>query len=432
MLKRNLSFMLLAFFVLVGCKNAADNVTTTSSKKLRDSSGQAYVKTRIPVFSEGDIYATSYEETKSDVMYSEYFSFTEKTKGNYSKYENGTSIKSKSFEFFTDLGVCSIGSEAVYFLSANNKIYKADLYGTPLNGNPLIGEWNIGIATVTFYEDGSLYGSNSQGYVIKGKWINNNGFIKYIDSDNEEDSTNMIYSSDGRLYIGVKLMQKVSYVGEEFSADNIDDDNNIIAKDSDGTIYAKIKKPSVPNGIYGYNIYWSGSSDLRETDFFDFSSDTLTAYANSQSASYKFEKSFTGDNLLKVYVSSVPYTYYIAQLEDNTLYAIPEQIYNNMKKMNGNNSIYGTYTISYNGFEMTITLNRNGTVTGYDSFGNISGLFSVKDGIVSMTYNGKTSSGTYTSSALKGIYYHDGSGSRLYLFIEKLLKADRIGGSLYE
>lgn len=412
--------------MLVGCADSDNASSGENNSSAIDSNGQPYAMTSVPEFKAGDIYAAAYKKTGKDAVYTEYFSFTNNQYGEYSEYKDKTRRTYCSFTYHPDLGVCSVSGKTLYVFAAGGKVYEAELRSTSRRTS-MIGTWEIGIVTATFNADGTVTGSNTQGKIIKGKWKNNNGFIDFVDENDESDNARLCYSSDGYLYEGVRLLQRVSSVGE---VPPLEAEISVPQTDSDGVEYADVRLPTITSGIYGCKIYAS-DGHLQETDYYDFSNNKITVITGAKEYNFSFEKSVINEKILKIYVPDIRFTQYMLQVGEKTLYVFSEiQI---AEKTDSTNSLYGSYTFTWSSASYTanMSLNKNGSISGKDKFGDISGTFAVKNGIVTMVINAYTSTGTYESTTSTGLYYYDGSASKLVMGAHKLLKANSMGGELY-
>ena len=326
--------------LLVGCAES-DNGTSgeNDNSSAKDSGGQPYVMTSAPEFKAGDIYASAYKKSGKDAVYTDYFNFTNNQDGEYSEYKDKTRRTYCSFSYYPKLGVCSVSGKTLYVFAAGGKVYQAELRSISQQAS-LIGTWKIGIVTATFNADGTVSGSNTQGKIVNGKWKNNNGFIDFVDENDESNNARLCYTSDGYLYEGVRLLQRVSSVGE---VPPLEAEISIPLTDSDGVEYADVRVPTVTTGIYGCKVYGTGGQ-LQETDYYDFSNNKITTIVGSKEYSFSFEKSVINEKILKIYIPDINFTQYMLQVGEKTLYGFSENA-SNMKKTDSTNSLYGSYTV---------------------------------------------------------------------------------------
>lgn len=441
------------FFIFIGCENPANsssqnnNQNNSSEESGNEEAGEngqedSDLEEEVEdtsLFKKGDIYAVITKDN-GEVAKREYIQFTTKESGDF--YKNGSIYRPDSnFEYDSDGNLFVVGLKPYYLLTAGDELFWSDGYGEPVSGTSLVGKWNIGIATVNFTASGLISGSNTQGLTFSGTYKNKNGLVTvtYIDSDGDSGTLLLYYSSDeGRLYMDLKELRKVVYVGE------IPHEAEVEAPviDKDGFAYATLDEINLSSGIYGCNIY--DSLDYKYIDYrqyFDFATKTSSLYYKnsiSSTASGTFETQTLDNGLLKIIDSEtvngrlVTENYYVLKLLDNSYYIVESESYEATKQEEEKNTLYGTYSYrdeKNNGF--SIKFGKNGKISGSDDNGDISGSYVINDGIVKALINHKNNF-SYESIVLTGVYFYDNDKEegRLLLGAQPFLKTDAVAGDL--
>ncbi len=434
-----LMFFACLFFIFIGCENPANsssqnnNQNNSSEESGNEEAGENEQEESdldeevedTSLFKKGDIYAVITKDS-DEITKKEYLSFTTNTSGLYYKETTESSI----FEYDEDLNILIVGMKPYYIISYNNKLYWSDGYGVPKNGNSLIGEWNIGIATVTFKLNGTVTGSTSQGYTISGTYTYNDGIVTYIDDNDEDDNTIFYYSPEGRLYADFQQLQKVYSVGE------IPSDPEPIApkKDSAGVEYASLVKFNPTSGIYGYYLYDSfhGYKTIDKLIYLNFESSEFSykSYGSLSSTTNRFTKESINDGtVVKIQTSSE--TFYMLKLSNGAIYLLSSTAFENVEKTDSSLGFYGNYDFEYGGYNFSASFNKDGTISGSDSYGDVSGAFSLQNGVLRIVLNVIDSYGNYVSLATTGLYYYDGEKPVFIIASQKLMQADTVGGEFY-
>ncbi len=419
-------------FSFIGCQNPANATGDQNKNQTQDEEPQDNKEDDAPeeeeqstsLFNKGDIYAIITEESSGGKT-TEYLSFTSSTGGNY--YID--TLKYSVFEYDEDLNALIIGIKPYYILSHKGKLYWADGYGLPKSGNSLIGEWNIGIATVTFKKDGTVKGSNKQGQNISGTYTYNDGIVTYIDDNDEGDNAIFYYSPEGRLYTSFQQMYKVLYVG----AIPVESELVVTEKDHVGIEYASLTSFNPSSGVYGFYTYSSSreGKTIDTTYYLNFANSELSAkeIITAYSQGYFTKTSLNNGKILKIQMSST--TWYMVKLADGSIYLYDSEFADGIEKTDSSDGFYGSYSFEYKGYSFDLTFNNDGSISGKDSNGEISGVFSIQNGLVQMILNAIDANSCYISMAITGIYYNDGEKPVFILDATKVLQADSVGGKLY-
>ena len=408
-------------FNFIGCKNPSgatveqEDVQNEPQNEQTENNENNESDKSDSLFSKGNIYAVITKED-DEITKKEYLSFSTENRGDY--YADSSFTPTSVFEFDESLNVIIVGKKPYYIISHKENLYWAEGYGVAKNGTSLVGEWNIGIATVTFNSDGTLRGSNTQGYTISGTYTNKDGLINCLITANkaddtvENENTVLFYTSEGRMYIDVQQLQKVSYVGE------VPAEPEPIAPltDADGVEYAVLSDINLSSGIYACNVYNSiNSKTVSSKLYFDFSKKQL--YKGSILTSSFSAESLNDNKLLKVTVSSDGYDdVYLLKLSDETVYGINASNFENIEKTGSADSFYGKHIIKNNGATLNLSFNKDGSingtvdvsVSGISHHGELTGSFSVNKGLVTSVLTLLDGYDVYETIAATGIYYYDG------------------------
>lgn len=375
-----------------------------------DSDGQEYITITHPSFNTGDIFVYVHE----DDAYCEYLKFSSGTAGNYYVYKNNTEVTNErsNFTYLQSSGYyneASNSNEGYLFEDSAGHIYGAKQYAHRKKGNGLLTEWTNGYVTFQFFSDRTYTGSNAHGTTISGRWNNNKGVIFCDDDNSEENDMTFYYTSDGRLYFPVYSFQSVQALGHRPDTIMID-----------GEEYVDLKYPSFSSSdVYVIHIK---TDDVDEYDYYDFNTKYAFAFdAPGYSWEYKTRKSFTYSSTTGEFsIDGNPFAMTLLETQSGTKYLASVLM---TKQSSG---LYGQYSLNtdYFGTVGNIVFNEDGSISGDDQYGNITGSFTKCKGILSVTYSGAQADGSKYTNKTIAVFTKQG----LYFGVYELKKTDKAGG----
>ena len=389
-----------------------------------DIDGQTYLVTTYPSFKKDDIYVTIQNIEENRIA--EYLEFLTDASGKYHAYKNGLENTDSRLDFtYTSTnGFYNDGITRGYlFKDSSGIIYAAKSNLHRKNGSGFFTEWTNGNLTLLPMKDGSFTGSNLDGNQFTGNWSNKDGII-FFDFENSDEDFTFYYISDGHLYYDVFIFQKVSSLGKE---------PNLIIED--GIVYANIKQPTFSEGdIYAYKKEKNGITTILYYKFaytrylgygyyiYEYSNGICKDYSKDNSTSWSFSPSKPTNTLW-----TKDYSQFLPIIETQTGKKYLADTFIQLQ----NSSIYEKFRIPANyDFDVDgyIEFHKDGTITGDDAYGNITGSFENVDGIITLTLNRIMVDGSNYTQDITAIFSKEG----LYFGLNEFKEAESIGGELLE